>query len=75
MLTEGTPNKSVRLARLRGELRSVPREALDVALLRMHAEGRIVLFRDDNTPEVTTADEKAALILADSPRHLLYLKG
>jgi hypothetical protein len=73
-LVEGKTSRDVPLASLRSCLRDIPRPALDAELRQMHLDGQIALYRNDNTAAVTPADERAALIVGDAPRHLLYLK-
>lgn len=68
------PNGAIRLANLRGCLPEVPRLMLDVELQRLHATGRIALYRDDNSAGVSADDERAALSVGGEPRHLLYWK-
>jgi hypothetical protein len=73
-LVAGKPSRDVPLASLRSRLPDIPRAALDAELRRMHLEGQIALYRNDNSAAITPADESAALIVGDAPRHLLYLK-
>jgi hypothetical protein len=73
-LNRQKPNTAIRLTYLRSLLPTVPRQALDNELRNLHAEGRIVLYRDDNSAAVTTEDNQSALIVGEEPRHLLYWK-
>lgn len=68
------PNAAIRLARLRAQLPGVPRLAVDAELQRLHAAGRIALYRDDNSAAVTPDDVQAAFSVGGEPRHLLYWK-
>jgi hypothetical protein len=68
------PNGAIRLAHLRARLSDVPRQAFDSELQRLHAAGRIALYRDDNSAAVTADDDQAALSVGGEPRHLLYWK-
>ncbi|MGC4070605.1 MAG: hypothetical protein QM784_39235 [Polyangiaceae bacterium] len=68
------PGTAIRLTQLRAQLKEVPRSAVDAELARLHAAGRIALYRDDNCAAVTTDDERAALSVGGEPRHLLYWK-
>lgn len=73
-LAGGAKQKRVRLSALRKQLSSVQRTELDQALLRMQDEGRLVLYRDDNTAALTADDQDAALLVGNAPRHLVYLE-
>jgi hypothetical protein len=68
------PDTAIRLTQLRAQLPEVPRSAVDAELGRLHAAGRIALYRDDNSAAVTSDDERAALSVGGEPRHLLYWK-
>lgn len=68
------PNGAIRLAHLRARLAPVPRQAFDAELERLHAAGRIALYRDDNSAAITADDDRAALSVGGEPRHLLYWK-
>lgn len=74
-LTGGRRQERVRLTALRKKLRAVSREKLDAALLELQDQGRLVLYRDDNTSALTEADHDAALIVGNAPRHLVYLEA
>lgn len=74
-LTGGRRQQRVRLRDLRAVLDDVPRDALDRALLQLQDEDRAVLYRDDNTAALSDADHAAALLVADAPRHLIYLEA
>lgn len=50
------------------------REEQDAALIAAQRAGRIVLYRNDDTPSITAADHEAALLVGGQPRHLLYVK-
>lgn len=73
-LTHGQTKKRVRLSDLRRKL-STSRESLDHLLVAMQEAGRLVLYRMDNTAEITPEDERAALSIAGQPRHLVYLEA
>jgi hypothetical protein len=62
----------VTLAELRGSLPGTKAEQ-DVALKQLQRDGKVVLMRNDNTPSLTKADHDSALMVGDSPRHLVYL--
>lgn len=74
-ITHGDSNKEVRLTALRAKLGHVTKSEVDAQLIKLHDAGRIALYRDDNTAAVSAADARDALMVGDSPRHLLYLKG
>jgi hypothetical protein len=71
----GGKKARVRLSALRKALPSISRQQLDQALVALQREQRLVLYRDDNTPSLTTEDHAAALMVGDSPRHLVYLEA
>jgi hypothetical protein len=73
-LANGQIKKRVRLSELRRTL-STNRETLDSMLVAMQTKGRLVLYRMDNSAEVTRDDEQAALFIAGEPRHLVYLEA
>lgn len=73
-LGEGTSKSRVRLQALRQELSSISRGELDRTLIALQRQQRLVLYRDDNTPALTEDDHAAALLVGDSPRHLVYLE-
>ncbi|MDR2141363.1 MAG: hypothetical protein LBR11_06180 [Deltaproteobacteria bacterium] len=67
--------RAIRLAELRPILADLAREALDSALLRLQKERFLVLSSlGDDPSQVTQADKEAALWVARSPFHLIYLK-
>jgi hypothetical protein len=74
-ITGGRRKERVLLASLRENLSSVPREQLDQALRQQQREGKLVLYREDNSAALTQADHDAALIVGDSPRHIVYLEN
>jgi hypothetical protein len=73
-LAHGETRKRVRLKDLRPKL-TIPRDALDRTLLAMQTSGQLVLYKLDNPAEITTEDEKAALLIAGQPRHIVYLEA
>lgn len=74
-LTGGRRKERVSLAALRAKLVTVPRAELDEALRQLQRDGKLVLFREDNTAALTPADHDAALVVGDSPRHIVYLEN
>jgi hypothetical protein len=74
-LAGGAKKSRVRLSALRKALPAIPRKQLDTALLELQREQRLVLYREDNTPALTPEDHAAALLVGDSPRHLVYLEA
>ncbi|HEY5958888.1 MAG TPA: hypothetical protein VIV60_20145 [Polyangiaceae bacterium] len=66
------PAGPIRLTTLRAQLSHLPRAVLDAELSRLHESGKLVLYRDDNSAALTRDDERDALIVGGSPRHLLY---
>ena len=74
-LASGVKKSRVRLSALRSALSAIPRQQLDRALIELQREHRLVLYREDNTPSLTAEDHAAALLVGDSPRHLVYLEA
>jgi hypothetical protein len=73
-LSGGQWETRVRLAPLREQLATFPKEAQDQAFLRMQAVGRLVLYRLDDPQDTFEADRAAALYIGSDPRHLVYMK-
>jgi hypothetical protein len=73
-LAGGRRKERVRLSALRMQLAAIPRDQLDHELVQMQRQGRLVLYRDDHTSALVHEDHEAALIVGDSPRHLVYLE-
>jgi len=46
----------------------------DSHLNTLHREGKISLYREDNTPKLTQGDKDAAITVGGNPRHILYVK-
>ena len=73
-LTGGRRQVRVLLRDLRAALSEMEKSALDRALIGMQDTKKVVLYREDNTAALTAADHEAALIVGDSPRHLVYME-
>jgi len=73
-LTHGEKRRRIRLADLRRKV-AVPHEVLNDTLLAMQNAGQVVLYKLDNTAEISADDEQAALYIADQPRHIVYLEA
>jgi hypothetical protein len=73
-LTRGAAKQRVLLKDLRPQV-NAPRNILDVALLELQRQQKLVLMMLDNPSEVTPADEAAALHIAGHARHLLYFQA
>jgi hypothetical protein len=74
-LAHGSRKARVRLAALREHLSVVKPAILNAALLKLQDQGRLVLYRDDNTAALTDDDHRAALSVGGAPRHLVYLEA
>ena len=74
-LAHGSRKARVRLSALRKQLDGVERGVLDSALIKLQDQGRLVLYRDDNTAALTDDDHRAALSVGGAPRHLVYLEA
>jgi len=73
-LSNGRRKERVLLRDLRGRLPQIARPDLDRLLIDMQRQRRLVLYREDNTAALTPADSEGALIIGDSPRHIVYLE-
>lgn len=74
-VTGGRLATRVLLRDIRARLPDVPREALDDMLKRMQRDQVALLYRLDNSLELTAADHAAALHIAGEPRHILWIKA
>lgn len=71
----GRTNVRVRLADLRKRLGGIDRAALDEQLLQMQQLRELVLYPLDDGLDIQKRDVDAALQLAGSPRHILYMEA
>lgn len=69
-----TKTGAIRLASLRAALPGMSRAQQDSHLNTLHREGKISLYREDNTPKLTQGDKDAAITVGGNPRHILYVK-
>jgi hypothetical protein len=60
------------LSRIRQAVSHLSRETVDAALREIQKQGRIVLYPLDNPREITNAMRDNALVVAGTPRHILY---
>ena len=72
-VTGGIFNKRALLADIRRHLPNVDRDALDNALELMQREGDATLMQLDNRPDITPADEEAAIQIGQESRHILWI--
>lgn len=72
--SEGRGNVRVRLADLRERLGGIERAVLDAQLLQMQEQRELVLYPLDDGLDIHKRDMDAALHLAGSPRHILYME-
>ena len=72
-VTGGIFNKRALLAEIRRRLPNVGRDALDDALELMQRQGHVTLMQLDNRPDITAADEAAAIHIGQEPRHILWI--
>ena len=72
--SEGRGNVRVRLADLRERLGRIDRAVLDAQLLQMQEQRELVLYPLDDGLDIHKRDADAALHLAGSPRHILYME-
>jgi hypothetical protein len=69
--TRGTPGVRVHLSDLRKNLSFWDREEVDAALLGLYRDGRLRLERVEDPAAETPADQEAALMVYDNPRHFV----
>lgn len=74
-LSGGQRRQRVSLTALRLRLPQVPRALLDEQLIGLQRDQKLVLYREDNGAALTEADHQAALIVGESPRHLVILEN
>lgn len=74
-LASGARQTRVKLHDLRRVLPDVSREALDQALLELQRDGKLVLYREDNSAALRAEDREAALFVGNEPRHLVLLEA
>jgi hypothetical protein len=72
-VTGGNFNKRALLADIRRRLPNVDRAALDNALELMQRQGDATLMQLDNRPDITSADEEAAIQIGQEARHILWI--
>lgn len=72
-LSGGRVQQRLTLAQLRRALPQLPRAALDAALLELQGRGVVALYHEDDPALRSAAVEAAALQLAGSRYHLVYL--
>ncbi|WP_454914913.1 hypothetical protein [Xanthobacter sediminis] len=60
---------------IRPRLPDVPREVLDETLKQLQRDQAVILYRLDNSVELTEADHAAALHIAGEPRHILWIRA
>jgi hypothetical protein len=73
-IAQGATRTRVRLRDLRARLPDVTRADLDRELLELQRRHVLVLYRIDDPTDISREDESAAMIVADNPRHILYLE-
>jgi hypothetical protein len=73
-LSHGQKRQRIRLADLRRQV-AIPADILDRTLLAMQQDGQVVLYKLDNAAEISTEDAHAALLIANEPRHIVYLEA
>jgi len=73
-LSRGQKHQRIRLADLRRQV-AIPADILDRTLLAMQRDGQVVLYKLDNAAEISAEDARAALHIANEPRHIVYLEA
>jgi hypothetical protein len=72
-VTGGMFNKRALLSDVRKHLQNVDRATLDNALALMQRDGDATLMQLDNRPDITPADEEAAIQIGQEARHILWI--
>ena len=72
-LGQGRAQQRLTLAQVRAALPQLSRDALDAALLELQRSGAVALYHEDNPAQRSAEVEAAALQLAGSRYHLVYL--
>jgi hypothetical protein len=72
-VTGGIFNRRALLADIRKRLPNVGRGVLDSALELMQRRGDATLMQLDNRPDITPADEEAAVQIGQEARHILWI--
>jgi hypothetical protein len=72
-VTGGMLNKRALLSDVRKHLPNVDRATLDNTLELMQRDGDVTLMQLDNRPDITPADEEAAIRIGQEARHILWI--
>lgn len=68
------PGSTVRLSRLRNELRDIPRTDLDDALARLRRAPDVSLIPEENQKTLTDEERAAAVVVGNQQNHLLSIE-
>ncbi|MDZ7932176.1 MAG: hypothetical protein U5N21_19865 [Rhodococcus sp. (in: high G+C Gram-positive bacteria)] len=68
------PGCTVRLSRLRNELRDIPRTDLDDALARLRRAADVSLIPEENQKTLTDEERAAAVVVGNQQNHLLSIE-
>lgn len=68
------PGSTVRLSRLRTELRDIPRSDLDDALARLRRAADVSLIPEENQKTLTDEERAAAVVVGNQQNHLLSIE-
>lgn len=69
------PGSTVRLSRLRNELRDIPRTDLDDALARLRRASDVSLIPEENQKTLTDEERAAAVVVGNQHNHLLSIEA
>lgn len=69
------PGSTVRLSRLRNELRDIPRADLDDALARLRRAADVSLIPEENQKTLTDEERAAAVVVGNQQNHLLSIES
>lgn len=70
----GDSGGAVSITKLRSRLADLPQNEFDDALRKLQEGNEVALYRNDNTPSLTSEDKRAAFMVGDQPRHIVYAK-
>ena len=68
------PGSTVRLSRLRNELRDITRSDLDDALARLRRAADVSLIPEENQKTLTDEERAAAVVVGNQQNHLLSIE-
>ncbi len=74
-LAGGQSSRRVRISDVRRSLDDVARDTLDRVLLDLQRQEKLVLYSIDDPTDIRPEDRRDAVMVAGTPRHILYLEA